>query len=104
MGSHGASPASVNFTPLSPISFLDRAASVHPQAVSVIYGKTRHTWQLTLQRCKRLATALQGRGITKGETVRADCLAFPTTKHSPQNSRGVYQSNPPILSFSTTNA
>ena len=58
-----------NFEPLSPLQFLERAASVFPDRTSVIHGDRRYTWSETYARCRRLAGALQGRGIRKGDTV-----------------------------------
>ncbi|MBL8689843.1 MAG: AMP-binding protein, partial [Rhodospirillaceae bacterium] len=58
-----------NFVPLSPLGFLERAAAVYPTRTSVVHGKTRHTWTETYARCRRLASALKKRGITKGDTV-----------------------------------
>jgi fatty-acyl-CoA synthase len=58
-----------NFTPLSPISFLDRAAEVYPQRMAVVHGPLRRTWQETGERCRRLASALRRAGLGKGDTV-----------------------------------
>ena len=58
-----------NYTPLSPITFLNRTAFVHPQRTSVIHGNRSWTWAETYQRCCKLASALSKRGIGKGDTV-----------------------------------
>jgi fatty-acyl-CoA synthase len=58
-----------NYVPLSPLSFLPRAAEVYPQRIAVIYGKKRVTWEETYQRCRKLASALLRRGIGVGDTV-----------------------------------
>jgi fatty-acyl-CoA synthase len=58
-----------NFTPISPLSFLERAADVYPQRTAVIHGSLRRSWQLTYERCRRLASALQRAGLGKGDTV-----------------------------------
>ena len=63
----GKNPA--NFVPLSPIGFLLRAALVYPNRTSVIHGNQHYTWRETLQRCRRLASALAKRGIGRGDTV-----------------------------------
>jgi len=55
--------------PLSPLGFLERAASVFPKRLSVVHGKARFTWAETYARCRRLASALKKRGIGKGDTV-----------------------------------
>ena len=58
-----------NYTALSPLSFLTRAARVYPQHPSVIHGDVRYTWAETEQRCRRLASALRQRGIGQDDTV-----------------------------------
>jgi len=58
-----------NFTPLSPLSFLSRTAAVYPDHPSVIHGTKRFTWAETATRCRRLASALNARGIGPGDTV-----------------------------------
>jgi len=58
-----------NFTPLSPLTFIERAASVYPDRPAVIYGDVRRSWFETYQRCRRLASALVRRGLEQGETV-----------------------------------
>lgn len=60
-----------NYTALSPLSFLRKAATVHPQRVAVIHGERRLDWAQVYQRCRRLASALQRLGIGKGDTVAA---------------------------------
>ncbi|MDH3594440.1 MAG: acyl-CoA synthetase [Rhodospirillales bacterium] len=58
-----------NYTPLSPLSFLPRAATVHPEHIAVVHGPERSTWAETYRRCRRLASALSKRGIGPGDTV-----------------------------------
>lgn len=58
-----------NYVPLSPLTFLERAASVHPERAAVVHGETRFTWAETYSRCRRLASALRRRGIGKNDTV-----------------------------------
>jgi len=58
-----------NYTSLTPISFLERAAYVYPDRLSVIHGRQRMTWKETYARCRRLASALARRGIGVGDTV-----------------------------------
>lgn len=60
-----------NYGPLTPITFLQRAAAVYPDRASVLYGRRRFTWAQTLQRCRRLASALQFHDIAPGDTVGA---------------------------------
>jgi fatty-acyl-CoA synthase len=58
-----------NHVPLSPLSFIERAAAVHPDQLAVVHGAQRFTWAETYARCRRLASALQRRGIGKNDTV-----------------------------------
>ena len=65
----GLEPRAVNHIALSPLSFIERTASVYPDYPAVIHGSIRCTWLQTYQRCRRLASALEGRGIGTGDTV-----------------------------------
>ena len=58
-----------NYAPLSPLGFIQRSAAVHPDRPSIIHGDRRYTWSETYARCRRLASALAGRGIGHGDTV-----------------------------------
>ncbi len=58
-----------NFAALSPLGFIERAASVFPDYPAVVHQQTRRSWSDTYRRCRRLAGALQGRGIGQGDTV-----------------------------------
>ncbi|MGB0712755.1 MAG: AMP-binding protein, partial [Gammaproteobacteria bacterium] len=58
-----------NFTQLSPLSFLARTASIYPDRVAVVHGDLRRTWAEVYRRSCKLASALKGRGLKKGDTV-----------------------------------
>jgi fatty-acyl-CoA synthase len=58
-----------NFVPLSPLSFLKRAADIYPDKIAVIHGDRRHTYREFYGRCRRLASALAQRGVGIGDTV-----------------------------------
>ncbi len=58
-----------NHVPLSPLSFLERAAAVYPDRTALIHGALRQTWRQTYERCRRLASALTRHGIVDGDTV-----------------------------------
>jgi fatty-acyl-CoA synthase len=58
-----------NHAPLTPLGFIERAAAVYPQRISVIHGARRYTWRETYARCRRLASALAKRGIGVGDAV-----------------------------------
>ena len=65
----GLAQNQANYTPLSPLSFLQRAAEVYPDHVAVQHGQRQYTWSKTLRRCRQLASSLQRRGIGSGSTV-----------------------------------
>jgi len=67
----GLEPNPANYTPLTPVSFLAKAAYTYPDRVAVIHGGTRRTWKETYARARRLASALARRGIRRGDTVAA---------------------------------
>ncbi|MCC0806371.1 acyl-CoA synthetase [Methylobacterium sp. W2] len=58
-----------NHQPLTPLSYLDRAARVFPDHVAVIHGELRRTYAELYERSRRLAAALKARGIGRGDTV-----------------------------------
>ncbi len=58
-----------NFAALTPIKFLERAASVYPDRPAVVHGETRRNWSETFSRCKKLASALNAYGVEKGDAV-----------------------------------
>ena len=60
---------SANYTPLSPVTFIERAAAVYPERVAQIHGDRRYSWAQTYDRCRRLASALQQRGVGADDTV-----------------------------------
>ena len=60
---------SANFTPITPLLFLERSAEVYPNKTAIVHGKLRQSWQQTYERCRRFASALQKNGIGLGDTV-----------------------------------
>src|SRR3954447_14475792 len=58
-----------NYAPLTPLTFIERAAYVYPDRLAVVHGTDRWTWKQTYARCRRLASALSRRGIGKNDTV-----------------------------------
>ena len=65
----GLDKTPANYVPLSPLTFLERAAAVFPNRTSLVHGDQRYTWAETYARCRRLASALVQRGVGKGDTV-----------------------------------
>jgi fatty-acyl-CoA synthase len=66
-----------NYTPLSPLSLIRRAAFVFPDRTSVINGARRFTWSETYARCRRLASALARRGVGRYDTVAVIATNVP---------------------------
>jgi fatty-acyl-CoA synthase len=58
-----------NYQPLTPLTFLERAAEVYPDHVAIIHGSLRRTYRAFHERSKKLASALAKRGIGRGDTV-----------------------------------
>ncbi|MEM9269603.1 MAG: AMP-binding protein, partial [Pseudomonadota bacterium] len=58
-----------NHTPLSPLSFLKRTATVFPNRPAIVYGNVRRTWAQTYGRCRRLASALSALDLQRGDVV-----------------------------------
>jgi fatty-acyl-CoA synthase len=58
-----------NYTPLTPIGFLERAAGIYPGKTAIIHGDKSFTYSEFYDRARRLAAALAGRGIGYGDTV-----------------------------------
>ncbi len=58
-----------NHRPLSPLGFLERAASVFPGRTAIIHGSMRRTYAQFHERSLRLASALAKLGVGRGDTV-----------------------------------
>jgi fatty-acyl-CoA synthase len=67
----GLAPNRANYTPLTPVSFLAKAAYTYPERTAIVHGDVRRTWAQTYARCRRLASALERRGVKRGDTVAA---------------------------------
>ncbi len=65
-----------NFAPLTPLTFLDRAAEAYPDRTAIIHGPYRWTYAQFQANTRRLGSALAARGIGKGDTV---ALLAPNT-------------------------
>jgi fatty-acyl-CoA synthase len=58
-----------NYQPLTPLTFLERAASVFPDRIAIIHGNQRVSYAQYYARSRRLASGLSKAGIKKGDTV-----------------------------------
>ncbi|XP_006340821.2 probable acyl-activating enzyme 1, peroxisomal [Solanum tuberosum] len=62
--------SAVNYVPLTPISFLERAANAFRGRTSIIDGTSvKYNWEETYDRCIKLASALSELGISRGDMV-----------------------------------
>ena len=50
-----------NYTPLSPLSLIARAAYTYPERLAVVHGERRYTWAETYARCRRLRVGARRR-------------------------------------------
>jgi len=55
--------------PLTPITFLERAATAYSDCPSIVYNTTTFTWEETHQRCVRAASSIASLGIKRGDVV-----------------------------------
>ena len=69
MYEHGLARREANYTPLTPVDFIARAAEVYGQRLAVVHGKVRRNWAQTYERAQRLAGALEQAGVRRGDTV-----------------------------------
>ena len=60
-----------NHQPLTPLTFLERAAMVFPDHTAIIHGDLRRSYADFYARSRQLASALAQRGIGRGDTVSA---------------------------------
>ncbi len=58
-----------NFQPLTPLTFLERAAAVFSDHTAIIHGPLRRSYAEFYARARRLASSLAKRGIKRGDTV-----------------------------------
>ncbi|APZ52235.1 acyl-CoA synthetase [Salipiger abyssi] len=73
----GLDPNAANYDALTPLSFVERSAQIYPDSPAVIYGEIRRNWGETYDRIRRAASALQKRGLRKGDTVSIIAANIP---------------------------
>jgi len=67
-----------NFQPLTPLTFLERAASVFPGHTAIIHGALRRNYAEFYARSRQLASSLAQHGIGRGDTVSVLLANTPT--------------------------
>src|SRR5690606_29411492 len=65
----GLEKNAANYQPLTPLTYLERAAKAFPEHVAIVHGETRRTYRDFWRRSLRLASALAERGIGQSDTV-----------------------------------
>lgn len=60
-----------NYQPLTPLTFLERAATVFPDHTAIIHGPLRRSYAAFYARSRQLASALAAFGVGRGDTVSA---------------------------------
>ena len=58
-----------NFQPLTPITFLERAASVFPLHPAIVHGQLRYNYEEFYVRSRQLASSLNKNNVGFGDTV-----------------------------------
>ncbi len=76
--STGLDKNAANFSSLSPLTFIERAASVYPERIAQIYADKRYSWAETYRRCRLFASALRQRYIEADDTVALMLPNIPT--------------------------
>jgi fatty-acyl-CoA synthase len=66
-----------NHQPLTPLGFLERAATTHPETVAIVHGAQRVSYAEFYDRARRLASALDAQGVKRGDTVATLLLNTP---------------------------
>ncbi len=66
---YGLDKHSANYQPLTPLTFLERAAKVYPEHPAIIHGKSETGYADFYARSRQLASALDKAGVQKGDTV-----------------------------------
>src|SRR5262249_11397023 len=101
-----------NFQPLTPLSFLERAASVFPKHTAIIHGSRKWNYAEFYARARRLASALAKSGIKRGDTVSvmlANTPAMLEADYRVPMTAGVLNTlnprpDPPIIAFTLDHA
>lgn len=66
-----------NYQPLTPLTFLERAALVFPKHTAIIHGKLRRDYAGLYARCCQFASVLDRAGLGPGDTVSVMLLNTP---------------------------
>ena len=67
----GLEQNAANYEALTPISFLERSATLYPDYPATLHGDATRSWSEVHERCLHVASALSKRGLARGDTVAA---------------------------------
>ncbi len=87
-----------NHQPLTPLSFLSRAAQVFPDRTAIVHGSLRRSYADYYRRSRQLGSAIERRGIGRGETV---AVMLANTPPMLEAHHGVPMSGAVLLSINT---
>ena len=101
-----------NFQPLTPLTFLERAAAVYPKHTAIIQGPLQRNYAEFYTRARKLASALAKHGIKRGDTVSvmlANTPAMLEAHYGVPMTQGVLNTlntrlDAPIIAFSLDHA
>mmetsp|Transcript_78540 Transcript_78540/g.168298 ORF Transcript_78540/g.168298 Transcript_78540/m.168298 type:complete len:564 (-) Transcript_78540:68-1759(-) len=68
-GPDGPPRTKANHQALSPLQFLERTASIFPDRLAIVHGATKRSWREVYARARQLCSALERRGIQRGDVV-----------------------------------
>ncbi|KAK3027590.1 hypothetical protein RJ639_042266 [Escallonia herrerae] len=80
-------PGAANLCPLTPITFLERSATVYGDCTSLVYNGTTYTWSETYRRCLQLTSSIASLGVRRLQVVSV--LAPNVPASSPSNGRTI---------------
>ena len=86
----------LSFEPLTPVSYLDRAAAAHGDRVAVVDGDLRLTYRQLHDRCRRLAGGLAP--LAEGRPV---AFLAPNTHVLLESNFGVPWAGSPLVAINT---
>jgi len=87
-----------NYVPLSPLSFIRRAAEVYGEHPAIIHGTRRQNWRETYDRCVQMGHALWKLGVRRNDTISFLC---PNTPEMIEAHFGVNMSGAVLNSINT---
>ena len=87
-----------NYQPLTPLTFLERAANVFPDQIAIIHGNLRQNYSELYQRSIKLASSLNKLGVKRGDTVS---VLLPNTPAMLEAHYGVPMSGAILHSINT---